>query len=126
LLNYRLIHSPDALCFVTAGGSMAAEKLRNQTEQKDMWDLSPLFNDDTAWENLFASIKNRISEYDAFRGTLGDSAARLRAALDIDMELSRALDRLYTYAHLKNDEDKTNSVYTALLDRATMLYTRIA
>jgi len=105
---------------------MAAEKLRNQTEQKDMWDLSPLFTDDTAWESLFDSIKNRISEYDAFRGTLGQSAARLRAALDVDMELSRALDRLYTYAHLKNDEDKTNSVYTALLDRATMLYTRIA
>ncbi len=73
---------------------MAAERLRNQTEQKDMWDLSPLFTDDTAWESLFDSIKNRISEYDAFRGTLAQSATRLRAALDVDMELSRALDRL--------------------------------
>jgi oligoendopeptidase F len=37
------------------------------------------------------------------------------------MELTRALEALYTYAHLKNDEDKTNSRYQGNYEKASQL-----
>ena len=90
------------------------------------WDLSPMFSDDTAWETLFKTTEEKICRYTAFHGQLGDSAARLKEAIDFDLSVNRDIERLYTYAHLKNDEDKTHATYDALFQKAVNLYTRIA
>ena len=38
--------------------------------------------------------------------------------------MSRRIERLYTYAHLKSDEDKSNQHYLGLHQKALNLYTR--
>ena len=58
----------------------------------------------------------------ALKGRLGESAATLKGALHAQDELERVLERLHTYAHLKNDEDLANQRYQGMFDRATSLY----
>ncbi|MGD9251431.1 MAG: oligoendopeptidase F [Desulfobacterales bacterium] len=98
--------------------------LRADVAASDQWDLTPLFDTDDAWEQAFAGVQSDLEGYAAFRGRMGESAAALREAIEFDLDLSRRLERLYTYAHLKNDEDKSNQVYLGLYQRAVSLYTR--
>ena len=50
----------------------------------------------------------------------------LKATLKLDEDLSKRMDKLYTYAHLKGDEDSTNSKYQEYNNRALSLYSRWA
>ncbi len=97
---------------------------RKDVAASDQWDLSPLFDTDDAWEQAFNAVQTDLEGYSAYQGRLGESAAVLREAIEFDLDLSRRLERLYTYAHLKNDEDKSNQVYLGLYQRAVSLYTR--
>ncbi len=56
---------------------------RDEVSDSDCWDLSDLYSDDDAWEGDFTILKQRLSELVAFKGTLGDGAANLRAFLDL-------------------------------------------
>ncbi len=97
---------------------------REDIEERFRWDLRPLFPGDGEWESLFAELEKKIEGYGRFRGKLGESAGLLREALDFDLEISRALDRLYTYSHLKSDENKADQRYLGLHQRAVSLYTK--
>ena len=97
---------------------------RSEIPEAHRWDLAPLFDNDDEWERLFGELEKRIEGYTAFRGRLGESLAVFKEALEFDLALSRELERLYTYAHLKSDEDKTNQRYMGLYGRAMNLYNR--
>jgi oligoendopeptidase F len=97
---------------------------RKEIPAEHKWDLSPLFTDDSQWEALYAEIEKSIDGYRTFEGKLGSSLEVLRGAFEFDLGVSRKLERLYTYAHLKSDEDKSDQRYLGLQQRAMNLYTR--
>ena len=90
------------------------------------WDLTPLFDSDDSWETLFTELEKEISHYAQYQGRLGESAAVLAEAVQFHLSVSRRIEKLYTYAHLKNDEDKSNQFYMGFFQRAVNLYTRSA
>ena len=105
---------------------MTSKKL---SERKDIapehqWDLTPLFESDDSWEGLFKETEKGIGEYDRFKGRLGESAEQLAAAIAFHLDQMRHIEKLYTYAHLKSDEDKANQMYLGMHQRAMNLYTR--
>ncbi|RBN40885.1 oligoendopeptidase F, partial [Priestia megaterium] len=61
-----------------------------------------------------------------FKGKLGESAQTLYDALQEQDELTMRVSKLYTYAHMRYDQDTTNSFYQGLNDRIKTLYTQIA
>jgi oligoendopeptidase F len=69
------------------------------------WDLSELYPSPAAWETERQAILNAIPSLKGQQGTLGQSAASLKAALQAQSDLNRRTSRLYTYASLKADED---------------------
>ena len=97
---------------------------RKDVAAGDQWDLTLLFTSDQAWEEAFAVVQKDLDAYAGYRGRLGESAEVLREAISFDLDVSRRLDRLFTYAHLKNDEDQSNQHYLGLYQRAVSLYTR--
>ena len=97
---------------------------RSQISDDHKWDLSPLFTSDAEWHALFGELQSALSGYDAYRGRLGESAATLAAAVAFDLDLSRRLERLYTYAHLRNDEDQSDQAYLGRYQQAVSLLTR--
>lgn len=104
---------------------MTAIRERSEIQKKDTWDLSPLFSTDEKWEKLFREVESSFSGYENFRGRMGESLEIFRNAIFFDLDISRKLERLFTYTHLKNDEDKSNQKYLGLYQRSISLYTRI-
>lgn len=99
---------------------------RKDVKEEYKWDLSPLFKNEDEWNTLFEDVEGNIGGYNRFYGLMGDSLEKFRGTLEFDLALSRELERLYTYAHLKSDEDKSNQLYQAMYQRVVNLYTRVS
>lgn len=99
---------------------------RSDIPENHQWDLSPLFDSADQWDALYEAVARDLDGYAAFRGRLAESAAYLAEAIAYDLEVSRKLDRLYTYAHLRSDEDKSDTAHLGRFQRAASLYTRAA
>ena len=97
---------------------------RKDVPDENKWVLIPLFESDEAWENLFSEVENKLGRYDDYRGRLNESVRLIKEAIEFHLGLTRKIERLYTYAHLKSDEDKSNQYYLGLHQRALNVYTR--
>ena len=96
---------------------------RDEVSVESKWDLTGLYSFDDVWNTELRELEVEVEKYASFSGTLGGSALKLRACLEFDMNFSRQLEKLYTFSHLKNDEDKTNSLYQGNFEKIMMLVT---
>jgi len=90
---------------------------RAEVPVEDTWDLSKLFPNLETWEAAFVEWEGMIPGYAPFRGTLGDSAARLAECLRFDLTVDRLADRVGTFAFLKATEDVANGTFQGLKAR---------
>jgi oligoendopeptidase F len=97
---------------------------RKDIPEKHRWDLSPLFSSNEEWEGLYTEVEKELPAYENFRGRLGEAVKSLAGAIAFSLKTDRNIENLYTYAHLKSDEDKSNQQYLAMYQRAIALYTR--
>lgn len=106
----------------------AVKKLpaRSEIKVEDTWKLEDIFATDDAWEQEFEEVKALIPDMAKYQGKLGESADMLYEALQTQDELTRRASILYTYAHMRYDQDTTNSSYQGLNDRIKTLYTQVA
>lgn len=103
-----------------------APPVRSAVPVADTWDLSRLFPDDAAWEAAFAAWQDTFAGYADHKGKLADGPAAIRAALDFDLAVERAGDRLGTYAFLRFTEDVGEPKYQGMKARFTGAATRAA
>ena len=99
---------------------------REEVSEDSTWDLSGLYSVDNAWQEEFDALEKDAKGYAGHQGKLGGSAAALKACLEFDADISRKLEKLYTFAHLKNDEDKTNTSHQGNFERTVRLATQIS
>lgn len=97
---------------------------RTRIPEGHKWDLAPLYPSDHAWESHYAEVEKELPRYESFRGRLAESVSLLREAIEFDLDASRNLEKLFTFSHLRSDEDKSNQHYLGLHQRAMNLYTR--
>ncbi|HKG25627.1 MAG TPA: oligoendopeptidase F [Thermomicrobiales bacterium] len=88
---------------------------------EETWDLSTIYPTDDDWDADADKARAQLAAAVAHRGSLGESAARLRQALDDVMAVQRTLERLAVYASLRKDEDTANTAALARYERATAL-----
>ncbi len=94
---------------------------RDEVSIESQWDLTGLYASNDLWASDLSALAVEVATYASFAGTLAESARKLKACLEFDMNFSRRLEKLYTFAHLKNDEDKTNDLYQTNFEKAMML-----
>ncbi|MCP1122867.1 oligoendopeptidase F [Bacillus sp. AFS018417] len=99
---------------------------RSEVEVENTWRLEDIFQTDAEWETEFQAVKELLPKLTEFKGKLGESANALLETLQYEDEVSMRLGKLYTYAHMRYDQDTTNSSYQALNDRATSLYSQVS
>lgn len=97
---------------------------RKDISEDHKWNLAELFASDNDWETEFNDVNKEADHYSKFKGRLCESIGVFQETLDFHLQLTRKIERLYTYAHLKSDEDKSNQLYMGLHQRAVSLYTR--
>ena len=91
---------------------------RHEIPTHDTWDLESIFLNDKQWEQAAREFKEQVTEVEVFRGKLSESADTLLQALSKHLELEEKLGKLFTYAHMRHDQDTGNSYYAALHDQA--------
>ncbi|MFB6465349.1 oligoendopeptidase F [Cytobacillus sp. Hz8] len=106
----------------------AVKKLptRSEIAVEDTWRLEDIFASDDDWEKEFTEVKNLIPGVEEFQGKLGESANSLYDVLQYQDQLLERLSKLYSYAHMRYDQDTTNSFYQGLNDRIRTLYSQAA
>ncbi|KYD24372.1 oligoendopeptidase F [Geobacillus sp. FSL W8-0032] len=95
---------------------------RSEIPIEETWRLEDIFPTDEAWEQEFRQVKAMIPKLGEYKGRLGESPELLYEALQYQDEVSMRLGKLYTYAHMRYDQDTTNSFYQGLDARAKSLY----
>jgi len=99
---------------------------RDQISPNDTWDLSPLFADAPAWQPAFEALQVSYPEFSKYAGTLAQSAAQLRDALECDKQIDLQIERLGHYAGLRAAEDSSNSEALSREAQFDNLMTRIS
>lgn len=96
---------------------------REEVPEHLTWDLTTIFPTDDAWEEEYTKLQEDIPSITNYQQTLGESAAQLLGALQLQDELSERLGKLYTYSRMRYDEDTTNSFYQGLNQKAESILT---
>ncbi len=106
----------------------AVKKLptRDEIPFEDTWRLEDIFPTDEQWDEEYHAVKALIAKANNFKGKLGENADLLWEALQFQDEVMMRLGKLYTYAHMRYDQDTTNSFYQSMDDRAKNLYTQVS
>jgi len=89
---------------------------REQVAAEDAWNVEELFQGLDQWQAGFDSVKGEETtphwpEIAALRGTLDQGPSQMLQVLDTTMKIERKLTALYTYAHLRHDEDITHALH---------------
>jgi oligoendopeptidase F len=102
---------------------------RDEIEEQYRWDLEAIFATPEEWDRSFRAVEDLVEPILKLKGKLSSpsAVATLFAAQDA---LGLQIDRLYAYAHHREDEDTTNSVNQARIQRirarATEIFASIA
>ena len=98
---------------------------RNEINEKDTWDLSTIFETDQKWEEELALLTENTKQAASLEGHLLDSAECLLNITERYLDLSRRLEKLYVYAHMKNDQDTRVAKYQEYYAKAMTLYSQL-
>ncbi|MDB6081962.1 MAG: yjbG, partial [Chlamydiia bacterium] len=102
-------------------------KQRKEILKKDRWNVEALYPTLKAWETEFAKIEGKKTKAPFFPTLLKYnkklvSAKAIKELFTTYFSIERKLRKLYTYAHLRHDEDIINDTYKKAYDRISTLY----
>lgn len=100
--------------------------MRNEVPVELTWKLEDIFDTDGAWEQEFKDVALLAEKSSSFQGTLSKGPDALYQVFTFKDELVQRLHKLYTYAHMRYDQDTTNSTYQAMDSRIKSLYAKVS
>jgi oligoendopeptidase F len=101
-------------------------KGREEILPEDRWNVESLYSSQETWEEDLKKWgredkKEHWPEIGGFRGRIHEGPEVLASLLQLTLMTERALSKLYTYAHLRHDEDVANDLYKKANTRSTSL-----
>lgn len=100
--------------------SMEQLPKRSEVPAENRWKLEDMFASEAQWDAEYKEVKELIASAAAFQGKL-DSADALKKCFELDDKMSLLTERLYVYAHMRQDEDTAAPKYQALSQKAKKL-----
>ena len=97
-------------------------KQRNEIEEKYTWDLSTIFPTDEDFEAELAQVSKELKKATGLAGHLLDSADSLLTTTEVQLDLMRRIEKLYSYAHMKNDQDTRVAKYQEYQAKGMAIY----
>ena len=101
-------------------------KDRDKIPEKYKWNLSDLYSSTEAWvkeKEAFSEKFNKIGEY---KGTLGNSAGSLYAALSYLEEVAKDLFKFSSYASMQSDQDTRKAEPLSMDQEASQIATKFS
>lgn len=97
---------------------------RSEIPVESTWRLEDIFASDELWQEELKKLQQDIPQAEAYKGKLSESADALYDLLKLQDGLFERLGKLYTYSHMRYDQDTTNSFYQGLNAQAEMVLTQ--
>jgi len=96
-------------------------KTRDQIDLKYKWDIEAMYPDEEQWKADYKTVEDKAKDFVSYSGRLGESPQVLLEALQKKDNIWRLLEKVYTYARMKKDEDNRVTKYQAMSDKAGTL-----
>lgn len=103
-----------------------AELLRKDVKLEDTWDLTAIYKTDEDFWAEFNKAEEELPNIAKLQNKLANSAKDLLEVLTEVERYELRLQTLYIYAHLKNDQDTTETKYKELFAKTYDLYVNTA
>ncbi|WP_459478741.1 oligoendopeptidase F [Clostridium saccharoperbutylacetonicum] len=95
---------------------MSELRKREEIEDKFKWNISKIYTNVETWEKDFESLKSQAIKLNEYSGKL-TNGEKILEYLKFNEKISRKAENLFIYAHLKYDEDTSNTTYQALMSK---------
>jgi len=102
------------LVTLCAAGVAAKQLTRDKVPVAETWDLTHIYANDDAWRAAKAAVEKRVPGLKAHEKKAGRSPAALQQALDDIYGTQKEIWRLYSYAHMRSDQDTREAKTLAL------------
>lgn len=99
---------------------------RDEVPAELTWKLEDIFATDEEWESEYKEVSTLAEKASSFQGTFGGGSEALFQAFMYKDEILERMGRLYSYSHMRYDQDTTNSHYQAMDSRIKSLYVKIS
>lgn len=99
---------------------------RSEIEQKDKWNLSSIYENETAWKQEAEDVQQKLNLFPEREKHMRNSAEELYQTVRFITETGEQVNRVYVYAHLRYSEDTTNAEAKTLMGQAQNLLTAYA
>lgn len=91
-------------------------KNRDEVDSKYKWNIEKVYKNIDEWEKDFKLLKEKAPRLKEFSGKLKE-ADKLLEFLKFQEDVMRLLEKLFVYAHLRSDEDTTNTTFQSLKNK---------
>lgn len=99
-------------------------KARDQIDPKYKWKIEEMYPDEGQWKTDYKTVEDKAKDFTAYSGRLGESPRVLLEALQKKDQIWMILEKIYTYARMKRDEDNRVNQYQAMTDKAGSLISK--
>ncbi len=96
-------------------------KTRDQIDPKYKWKIEEMYPDEEQWKIDYKTVEDKAKDFTGYSGRLGESPRILLEALQKKDAIWLILEKVYTYARMKKDEDNRVDQYQAMSDKAGTL-----
>ncbi|MBP3898004.1 MAG: oligoendopeptidase F [Mogibacterium sp.] len=101
------------------------QKLRSEIQTADKWNIDAMYSDSSAVLEDVSKGMSHAQHLASMQGHVMDSPASLLDALISYTEAYRAIENAYAYAHMKRDEDNTDTAGAELFGKVSMSLTAL-
>ncbi len=95
---------------------------REEVKVTDKWDIESVYKNLDDYNKDYNVVKDNIDKLRNIQNTFLNNSTSFKEFLLIDSKTSRLIEKLYTYAARKYDEDTGNSIYQELYFKINNLY----
>lgn len=96
---------------------------RSEVDKKYLWSLEDIYENDGLWEKDYNELKKEIEFPLAYKGKLSDKEKLLELLKKSDVYEIK-LEKLYSYAKMRLDQNSSDDHYSGLTDRGEALFVK--
>lgn len=97
-------------------------KERREVPKEFQWNLERIFKTDEEFQKEIEAVRKQIDEFAKLEGHTTENAEMFYRSITAGNEIERRLNKLYTYASMKSDEDVANTENQAKKEQVVNLY----
>lgn len=101
-------------------------KTRDEVEEKYKWNLDSYYKNNEEWQAHLHELEELYPALQKYKGHILDSADTLFELIKLNFLVNEQIEKLYVYAHLRLDEDLTNTTYADMMAQITSLNSKIS